>query len=175
MNATELYQCDCVNKQLRQRTYRGGSTHYAYQCLRCGSQVGDSVAKESLEVHQALSDGGIPDFDETLHDQFTGKAQKAIARERERKSAEWWSAYHKYMSSPEWYEKRQKVLERDGWVCQGCGEKTATEVHHRSYAHFGDELLWELVSVCNDCHRKVTTMDRGMREHIYGANADGRA
>lgn len=163
------YHCDCVEKQIRRRTYKNNTTHYVYQCLRCGHTVGNSLAKQSLEVHRALANGGVPEFDETLADRFNTQAMHQNAAQREARSAEWWAAYHSYMNSPEWHEKRQLVLKRDGWLCKGCGEKTAVEVHHLTYEHFGDELLWELVSVCNDCHHRVTAMDREMREHIYGA------
>jgi 5-methylcytosine-specific restriction endonuclease McrA len=27
-------------------------------------------------------------------------------------------------------------------------------VHHHTYANVGDELMWQLVAVCRECHQK---------------------
>ena len=51
-----------------------------------------------------------------------------------------------------WKKKRGKVLERASGICEGCLEKPATQVHHLSYEHVGDEYLFELVAVCDACH-----------------------
>ena len=63
--------------------------------------------------------------------------------------------YAEYMQSPAWRRKRQQVLDRDGGICQGCRKKAAMEVHHLSYRNFGDELLFQLISLCEDCHNKA--------------------
>jgi len=62
--------------------------------------------------------------------------------------------YTAYRKSPEWQKKRLKVLERAKGICEGCGENPATQVHHLTYAHIYDELLFELVALCRDCHSK---------------------
>ena len=33
--------------------------------------------------------------------------------------------------------------------------RPATQVHHLTYAHLGDELLFELISVCDDCRKRI--------------------
>lgn len=63
--------------------------------------------------------------------------------------------YDTYLRSPAWALKRVKVLARCGGVCEGCRDGAAVEVHHLTYAHFGDELLFELVALCKGCHDKV--------------------
>jgi 5-methylcytosine-specific restriction endonuclease McrA len=64
--------------------------------------------------------------------------------------------YKGYMSSSAWAAKRLLVLKRDDCICKSCGKAKATEVHHLSYIHFGDEPLFDLVSVCSKCHRRLT-------------------
>jgi 5-methylcytosine-specific restriction endonuclease McrA len=44
------------------------------------------------------------------------------------------------------------VLERAGNICEGCGEKKASQVHHLTYKHLRLEFLFELVAVCEKCH-----------------------
>lgn len=57
-----------------------------------------------------------------------------------------------YLLSEEWKIKRQKVINRCNNICEGCGEKKVTQVHHITYDHIGNELLFELVGLCDDCH-----------------------
>lgn len=59
--------------------------------------------------------------------------------------------YVDYIKSDEWKNKRQLVLKRDNYTCQICGKK-AEQVHHLSYAHRENEYLFELVSLCEQCH-----------------------
>jgi hypothetical protein len=63
--------------------------------------------------------------------------------------------YQEYMQSPTWYRKRQQVLDRVGGICQGCRKRPAEQVHHLTYERFGSEMLFDLVSVCAECHDKI--------------------
>lgn len=60
--------------------------------------------------------------------------------------------YIQYINSPEWREKRLLALERDNYICQICGVP-AKEVHHLTYEHFKNEYIFELVSLCLNCHK----------------------
>lgn len=62
--------------------------------------------------------------------------------------------YLEYLDSPEWKDKRKKVLERDENRCQGCKIKPAEQVHHFTYDRLFNEPLEDLVSLCADCHEK---------------------
>ncbi len=64
---------------------------------------------------------------------------------------EWYAGY---MKSEKWAEKRQKVMARARHLCEGCMERDAKVVHHLTYEHIGDELLFELVALCPDCHAR---------------------
>ncbi|MDO8980306.1 MAG: hypothetical protein Q7V17_13840 [Afipia sp.] len=63
--------------------------------------------------------------------------------------------YEQYLRSPEWAKRREKVLERAKGICEGCRDRKATQVHHLTYDHIYEELLFELVAVCDDCHRRI--------------------
>jgi 5-methylcytosine-specific restriction endonuclease McrA len=41
----------------------------------------------------------------------------------------------------------------------GC-QSRATQVHHLTYRHLGNEPLFELMAICRDCHEQLTEMDR---------------
>jgi DnaB-like helicase N terminal domain len=68
---------------------------------------------------------------------------------------DWWSWYSEYLNSDAWKAKRRKVLDRCGGLCEGCREDRVTEIHHLTYAHVGDELLFELVGLCDACHERA--------------------
>ena len=60
-----------------------------------------------------------------------------------------------YLRSPAWRRRKATVLARCDWQCEarleGC-TGTATQVHHTSYEHYGNEPLWDLRGVCDACH-----------------------
>ena len=85
--------------------------------------------------------------------------------ERTRERIEWLLAYRIYLESAIWREKRRKVLERCRGICEGCGNRRAVEVHHLEYPQWPvipgseewlrREKLYDLVGVCERCHREV--------------------
>jgi len=70
------------------------------------------------------------------------------------KNMAWRNEYDDYLNSENWRNKRAIVLKRDKYLCQGCFVNKATQVHHLSYKNVGDELLFQLISICDVCHEK---------------------
>jgi hypothetical protein len=64
--------------------------------------------------------------------------------------------YHRYLASAEWKSRRERVMERAGGLCEACRVQPATEVHHLTYAHIGNEALFELVAICRPCHQDLS-------------------
>lgn len=60
--------------------------------------------------------------------------------------------YEEYLQTPEWQEKRELALERDGYRCRNCNCDKNLHVHHRSYERRGNEDINDLTTLCNDCH-----------------------
>jgi hypothetical protein len=149
--------CSHQRKELRQRADAAGRRIYQYQCLDCGARVSTAVA-----AAKALAHGQPSPFDQELYekgqrdtDQFYQKqAAEAHALFAARQLKEY-QAYEAYLQTDAWRAKRAEALKRDGGVCQGCRTQRATQVHHLTYAHLGDELLFELISVCDDCHLRI--------------------
>lgn len=83
-----------------------------------------------------------------------------LERQRIEENERWQAWYQSYLRSPEWRDKRSKVMERAKGVCEGCLVARATEVHHTTYKHVGNEFLWELRAICRGCHESVTSLDR---------------
>jgi 5-methylcytosine-specific restriction endonuclease McrA len=68
---------------------------------------------------------------------------------------DFWEWYSEYLNSAEWQLVRAKVMARCRGFCEGCGEARATQVHHLTYAHVGEEFLFELVGLCDACHDRI--------------------
>lgn len=75
--------------------------------------------------------------------------------EKEKRCDEENAKYSRYRCTRHWRNLREKVFEREKGICQGCNEASIEEIHHLIYAHKYDELLYELVGLCENCHRKA--------------------
>lgn len=74
----------------------------------------------------------------------------SIVRKRPRRSPR--LAYYR---SQAWYARRARVQARaHGW-CEFCRQRPMSDCHHRTYRHFGQEPLFELMAVCSMCHRWI--------------------
>jgi 5-methylcytosine-specific restriction endonuclease McrA len=67
----------------------------------------------------------------------------------------WWAEYNDYLKTPQWRDKRTRVLNRDNYVCQACLVNKAVDVHHLTYDRVFKEPLFDLVGVCKECHEMI--------------------
>ncbi|HEY7117510.1 MAG TPA: hypothetical protein VH475_13060 [Tepidisphaeraceae bacterium] len=143
---------------MRQRHHSNGTLHFVMQCLSCGRQV------RAVRHVDAVAAGGaeaLP-WDDTIADaywqrRFTERRQ-VWAEARSQRRAD----YDEYLDSAAWRARRAARLALDQGRCQarldGC-QRYATEVHHLTYRHCGNEPLFDLVSVCGCCHRQISEME----------------
>lgn len=82
--------------------------------------------------------------------------------------------YQEYLRSEKWQAIRQRVLIRDRHLCQACLKNRAFEVHHLHYKNIYNEFMFDLVSVCTECHERLhgfqpkaphSRLNRGARPH----------
>jgi len=53
-------------------------------------------------------------------------------------------------------ELHRRVLERDGWRCQGCGSMQRLQVHHlKRRSHMGSDVEQNLITLCAWCHERA--------------------
>ena len=79
--------------------------------------------------------------------------------------------YDEYMHSEDWLQKRMQRLQMDNFQCQICGTAKNLRVHHITYAHIRNEPMEDLVTLCDECHRKVHENDINTQGHpvnIFG-------
>lgn len=67
----------------------------------------------------------------------------------------WPGLYADYLKSRQWADKRDRVLRRANFHCEGCGCRPAVDVHHLTYEHVTQEFLFELVALCRECHERI--------------------
>lgn len=145
--------CACEHTELRVRTYANDTQHYVHQCITCGRQASTAMRKSAVPEPTRCKP-----FDEMLlaaQEQRWRSYQNIHQAERAQSAKEWWHRYDRYLLTPEWAAKRNKVFERDKDICQGCFEHKPMSVHHLSYRHVGCEFLFELISLCVECHNRL--------------------
>lgn len=140
-------------------TVSNGSKQIHLQCLACGETTKGPIKHSEFTAEQLAT---MPAFDLALRDKSRSgiTLEDKIGRElflarRARERIEMTERYREYLLSPEWAEKRRLILIRDGYLCQGCLQRDATEVHHLTYDHVYNEFMFELTSVCSICHPRI--------------------
>jgi hypothetical protein len=141
---------------------------YRFQCVKCGLVVGKHSIKFSDLSSQERATA--TQFDEGLAKEQSEERWRMYRAEQEAErtaeSIAWFAEHNEYTHSQEWWHKRLLVLQRDHHTCTanmtGCTH-AADDVHHLTYAHWKNEPLFDLQSVCRHCHDMITAMDRERR------------
>lgn len=144
--------CQHGRSEPRRRRYANGQEAVWLQCLDCGHFL--KALPKSTEG-AVWASGQI----KIEHDAARDAARDAIllrhVKLQELESAERKADYQAYLRSTAWRERRSLVLDRAAGRCEGCRLAPAIEVHHLTYAHVGEEFLFELVALCGECHGRV--------------------
>jgi hypothetical protein len=134
-----------------------GTIILSKQCQKCGMKFSGSAIKHSdvpnLKEKIALNE--IKKYSEELEKSgptYERYQSEYINVKRQNQIDNWRLQHAEYLQTNQWKTIRLKVLKRDNYLCQGCLEKPATEVHHKTYENWQNELMFELISVCYDCH-----------------------
>ena len=150
-----------------ERVVSNGTKQYGKQCLVCGKM---NIVRRTLVPF----DVELLPFDQQIRENYHERRrrfyerrwqqnQSEIEAQKEEERLRWWEKYNRYLETPAWKDKRRRVLERDGGLCQACRKRTATEVHHLTYKHAFNEPLFDLIAICGICHKELTETDRCQR------------
>jgi hypothetical protein len=134
---------------------RNGSVHISKRCMECGTiKTTEYVPKDKVDDIDSLDVVRLVDLD--IKSKNLQRAIDAIMSRAEEKRKELWLQEHdSYLKSDLWRKKRELVMNRDGHMCQACLSKKAEHVHHLSYKHWKNEPLFDLISVCKECHDSI--------------------
>lgn len=64
--------------------------------------------------------------------------------------------YQRYLASREWASKKEAIRARCEGFCERCGVRPYESTHHLTYERIGNELLEDLLAVCNWCHEFIS-------------------
>lgn len=158
-------ECDHLRKEVRRKANAAGHFMYREQCLDCGRAASQQIRREKVAAIWS-----VREWDEQLEQRGDEEQKQYYERQRIAylcKSAaerdEWFRQHNEYLRSPQWRNKRDRVLKRDNHTCQACLLRPATQVHHKTYEHWRNEPLFELESICDVCHEAITKLDRERR------------
>jgi hypothetical protein len=150
------YACDHAKKERRNKPDRNGRAMTVTQCLRCGDRVGPFISAKSLSQTEIAA---LPLFDAALERDYDARKFAEITAnwdaEKKKEDAKWWARYEAHLRSSKWKALSRKVILRAQGVCEGCRSRPATQAHHLTYQRMGDEMLFDLVAVCDPCHSKI--------------------
>jgi hypothetical protein len=142
-------RCECQNTEIR-RKGAGSNARFAAQCVDCGRMVGSWLKRSQVGVLEL-----VRPWDEDLRDRHFRRQMDEHRLKSAADRQEWFRQHTEYLRTDAWQRRRIRVLERSEGLCEGCRERAAAHVHHLSYAHWQRELLYELVALCEPCHRKA--------------------
>ena len=158
----EKYRCPHVEIEKRNKPDRNGRPLFAYQCVTYGERVGEFIPVRTLDKRQ-LSELPLwnKELEQTYWRQMLSEAYEKREQERTKELQRWRRKYDAYLSSPKWKVLRRKVLARAKGICEGCEERKATQVHHLTYERLGNEMLFDLVAVCDACQKQIHPQRKG--------------
>lgn len=138
-------------------TIKDGRIALRNQCDDCGDFCDSRFLKISDYNLAFLRDG-----DEAHRDyhkkHFASRSQAndvLYKRFIEKRKIVFFEKYNIYLQSEKWQNKRQLVFKRDSHTCQCCLVNPAKQVHHLNYTHVFNEPAFDLISVCDDCHKQI--------------------
>jgi len=67
--------------------------------------------------------------------------------------------YASYLMTDHWINKRDAILERDNHRCKQCKKTYLLHVHHLTYDRLGNEDDEDLITLCEDCHKRLHNKD----------------
>lgn len=166
INAFSERYCQHPEKQTFRYKVANGSVQVRLCCAKCGQAFGHALSQKDKAWVESLP--WLAD-DLSLNYESDRQTEKRLllvdlARQQRAERGEFTKGYTEYLASSEWSAKRALVMKRCGGTCEGCGTKAATEVHHHTYEHLFDELLFELAGLCHGCHERITVERKGRRD-----------
>ena len=136
-----MRNCGCDDPKPEIRKFRTGARHglhsFKWQCVNCRKKLN----QRGLDPLN-LPDGLDPREVEWGLDPLPKNRESSIKRRRKAKE-----------NSKERKLQNQRVMQRDNYECQGCGER-ATQVHHTYYGETPEEDLPDSAfqAACGGCN-----------------------
>ena len=145
--------CNNHNFEYAKKLKSNGDYFIKKQCFKCGESISSQC--KFLDIGGKNKLHLIRDFDEDLNNSFYELKREVKIEMRKEEILKHTKKYYEYLESDLWKLKRKYVLKRDNNICQACLSAEANDVHHLTYNRVFDEPLFDLISVCRNCHKKI--------------------
>lgn len=129
---------------------------------RKNNEQNQNFSKEYDEIDEIVSKPVEQTFDEQYQNYIT--EYETISNPEETSCNDYSDfSYSDLLKTQEWKDKRQKILERDGYRCRYCSSTVGLQVHHKYYSVYPNGVRaypWNypddaLITLCDICHKKV--------------------
>lgn len=150
--------CDHARVIIIRFVNAGGGVMHQACCKDCGTTSTQFLKKDDAE-RQGIAVEFTKDQAASISNRYRSERKAALdgianaAAERMQPVNR--SRNDDYLRSPQWQRRRSKIFQRCGHLCEGCLTNPATDVHHRTYANYGNEFAFELLALCRDCHERL--------------------
>lgn len=124
------------------RRFNWQDPFYALQCLNCLRRL-RKIRFEDLPQHGVDDPGAVP-WAVKRKSGKTGLGGSGNSKRRE---------YEARFKRADWPRIRERILRRDHYRCQVCGQP-GNQIHHRTYERFGAELDEDLEVRCRPCNQQ---------------------
>jgi len=145
----DKFKPKCINHNLEFVLYiiKNGSKRLIKQCLCCGEKQ-----MQNYKLNSVKNINEIPLYSLDLWNKYKDNQSLSKNLYYEAKN-ERYEEYVSYINSDKWQLLRKQVIKEYDGKCFFCWEK-GTDVHHKTYANFGNEPLSDLVLLCRKCHEE---------------------
>ena len=161
VNEYGWWSCMHKTEVLRERTNSNGAVIQGFQCQTCGHW---RATKKDRSIHCPEFDTGIAirfnNAYESYRFQKAESERREFSRRKEQEDREWKAAYSAWLLTTAWKARRDRVMNRAGWLCECCLKARAEHVHHTTYAcckvvdgvMLDATPMWLLKAICKSCH-----------------------
>jgi hypothetical protein len=164
-------KCSHGNKMIGKVSYKNGGIHIREVCLTCGAFTGSTFPKghDGKELPPIDYIKLRTEYDKSRTDKYSAIKQRHVHLQKKRHVG-YQKEYLKYLSSDQWKQRRILVLKRANFLCEGCLHHKATIVHHLNYNSIYREMLFDLVALCDDCHKRCHPDKHEMTDEEFFAD-----
>lgn len=150
---------------------KAGAVTWRWRCDICRRYYGQAISKSDVAplAHSLPAGPSMEEMRDAEHEaqqvaqSLTREAEAKRKEQEQQQSVEYTQRYHRYLETPAWKAKRDRVMRRAGGTCEACGVARATEVHHLTYERVFEEPLFDLVAICGPCHRRIHEIEKERR------------
>lgn len=72
----------------------------------------------------------------------------------------------KYYATRHWRTKAAERKELDGFRCRQCGATEKLQTHHWRYNLFAENVRLDLITLCEECHKRIHSTIKGSGVHF---------